>query len=108
MSGAEHWESQAERWAMWARRPNFDGYWNDSGPPFFALLPLPGRRTLEVGCGEGRVTRDLKERGHGWDPELSADPCRQASLSGTVQPVVAAQSSAAAMIRSQAGSLTSA
>jgi SAM-dependent methyltransferase len=64
MSGAEHWESQAERWAMWARRPNFDGYWSDSGPPFFALLPPPGRRTLEVGCGEGRVTRDLKERGH--------------------------------------------
>jgi SAM-dependent methyltransferase len=66
MSGAEHWESQAERWAMWARRPNFDGYWSDSGPPFFALLPPPGRRTLEVGCGEGRVTRDLKERGHSW------------------------------------------
>ena len=64
MSGAEHWEAQAERWATWARRPDFDGYWNDSGPPFFDLLPAPGRRTLEVGCGEGRVTRDLKACGH--------------------------------------------
>ena len=60
MSGAEHWERWAERWALWARRPNFDGYWRDSGPPFFELVPQPGRRTIEIGCGEGRVARDLK------------------------------------------------
>jgi SAM-dependent methyltransferase len=64
VSGAEHWEGQAERWAAWARRPNFDGYWTDSGPSFFELVPSPGRRTIEIGCGEGRVTRDLKARGH--------------------------------------------
>ena len=29
-----------------------------------ALLPEPGEATLEVGCGEGRVTRDLTARGH--------------------------------------------
>jgi SAM-dependent methyltransferase len=27
-------------------------------------VPAPGRRTLEVGCGEGRVSRDLVKRGH--------------------------------------------
>ena len=54
MSGAEHWEAQAERWATWARRPDFDGYWNDSGPPFFDLLPAPGRPTL---VGEAASTR---------------------------------------------------
>jgi SAM-dependent methyltransferase len=64
VSGAEHWERQAERWAAWAREPDFDAYWHWSGPPFFELLPAPGRRTLELGCGEGRVTRDLKARGY--------------------------------------------
>jgi len=31
---------------------------------FFELVPPPQRLTLEVGCGEGRVTRDLAKRGH--------------------------------------------
>lgn len=64
MSGAEHWEGQAERFVAWARKPGHDAYWTESGPPFFAILPEPGRRTLDLGCGEGRVARDLKARGH--------------------------------------------
>ena len=28
------------------------------------VVPRPRRRAIEIGCGEGRVTRDLKERGH--------------------------------------------
>jgi ubiquinone/menaquinone biosynthesis C-methylase UbiE len=40
---------------------NFDAYWEYS--PAFRVVPA-GRRTLEVGCGEGRVTRDLVKRGH--------------------------------------------
>jgi SAM-dependent methyltransferase len=63
-SGAEHWEAEAERFAAWARKPGHDAYWDESGPPFFEILPRPGRRTLDLGCGEGRVTRDLKARGH--------------------------------------------
>jgi SAM-dependent methyltransferase len=59
----EHWERESSRWAAWARRPDFDAYWRYS-PAFFELLPSPGRRTLEVGCGEGRVSRDLVKRGH--------------------------------------------
>jgi SAM-dependent methyltransferase len=59
----KHWEGQAANWAAWARTPNFDAYWQYS-PMFFDLLPAPGHRTLEVGCGEGRVTRDLVKRGH--------------------------------------------
>jgi SAM-dependent methyltransferase len=31
---------------------------------FFALVPPPERLTLEVGSGEGRVSRDLAARGH--------------------------------------------
>lgn len=59
----EHWERQASNWAAWARTPNFDAYWTYA-PAFFELVPPPRGRTLEVGCGEGRVTRDLVARGH--------------------------------------------
>lgn len=59
----QHWEQQASNWAAWARNPNFDAYWTYS-PAFFELVPAPHGRTLEVGCGEGRVTRDLAKRGH--------------------------------------------
>src|SRR5436305_4095552 len=64
MSYRLHWEAHAEKWAAWARAPGHDEYWSESGPPFFQLLPPPGRATLDVGCGEGRVARDLKQRGH--------------------------------------------
>lgn len=59
----EHWERQASNWVAWARTPDFDAYWQYS-PTFFDLVPKPERLTLEVGCGEGRVTRDLARRGH--------------------------------------------
>jgi SAM-dependent methyltransferase len=59
----DHWEKQASNWAAWARKPGFDSYWTYA-ETFFELLPPAGKRTLEVGCGEGRVSRDLKARGH--------------------------------------------
>ena len=59
----EHWERQATNWAAWARAPEFDAYWQYS-LAFFDLVPGPKGLTLEVGCGEGRVTRDLARRGH--------------------------------------------
>ena len=59
----EHWDRQASNWAAWARTPNFDAYWEYS-PAFFELVPPPQHLTLEIGCGEGRVTRDLAKRGH--------------------------------------------
>jgi SAM-dependent methyltransferase len=59
----EHWIEEAERWTAWARTPGHDAYWFYRHA-FFELVPPPGRATLEVGCGEGRVTRDLAARGH--------------------------------------------
>jgi SAM-dependent methyltransferase len=48
----------------WARTPGHDSYWH-YGPAFFdAIVPAPAGLTLEVGCGEGRVARDLVSRGH--------------------------------------------
>jgi len=61
---AEHWEAEAANWIAWARTPGHDAYW-DYSPRFFdEIVPSPGLRTLEIGCGEGRVTRDLLRRGH--------------------------------------------
>ena len=58
------WELEAENWVRWARTPGHDAYW-DYAPIFFdEMVPAAGRRTLELGCGEGRVVRDLTGRGH--------------------------------------------
>jgi SAM-dependent methyltransferase len=55
-------EDRAASWIEWARDPR-DSYWFYRDV-FFELVPPPPRRTLEVGCGEGRVTRDLATRGY--------------------------------------------
>lgn len=61
---SEAWEAVAGEWAAWARKPGHDSYWRFHKQPFFDLLPAPGRLTIDVGCGEGRVARDLKAIGH--------------------------------------------
>lgn len=57
------WEREAASWIAWARTPGHDSYWY-YGSAFRDLLPPPGRRTLDLGCGEGRVARDLAALGH--------------------------------------------
>lgn len=65
MSLGDAWEQQAASWVAWARTPGHDHYfWRYGWPTFASVLPAPGRLTLEVGCGEGRVARMLAERGH--------------------------------------------
>ena len=59
-----NWEAEAENWVRWARTPGFDAYWTYSPSFFDEIVPAPSRQTLEIGCGEGRVARDLKKRGH--------------------------------------------
>lgn len=59
------WEAEAEQWAAWARTPGHDDFfWRFNWPAFTGLLPAPGRRTLDLGCGEGRGGRWLAEHGH--------------------------------------------
>ncbi len=58
------WDREAENWVRWARTPGHDAYWRYRDAFFEQMVPAPGRRTVEIGCGEGRVARDLQERGH--------------------------------------------
>jgi SAM-dependent methyltransferase len=68
---AVSWESEARNWIAWAREPGFDSYWRFHRDEFLPLVPPPGKLTLDVGCGEGRLSRDLTSLGHrvvGLDP----------------------------------------
>ena len=58
------WEGVAREWIRWARAPGHDTYWHFHRERFFELVPPPGALTLDVGCGEGRVGRDLQALGH--------------------------------------------
>jgi len=62
--GDGEWEREAENWVRWARSPGHDAYWYYRDDFFDFIVPPAGRRTLEIGCGEGRVARDLAARGH--------------------------------------------
>ena len=64
MKLAEHWEAQSQNWLQWARQSGHDSYWQYHRDQFLQLLPSPGRQTVDVGCGEGRLTRHLKGLGH--------------------------------------------
>jgi SAM-dependent methyltransferase len=58
------WEKHAAEWVAWARTPGHDSYWRFHRDALFEIVPPPGRLTLDIGCGEGRLSRDLQERGH--------------------------------------------
>lgn len=64
MSLQGKWEEHAAEWIAWAQADGHDAYWRFHRDQFFTLLPPPGRLTLDIGCGEGRVSRDLKRLGH--------------------------------------------
>lgn len=61
---AGEWEPDAQNWVRWARTPGHDAYWYYRDSFFDGLVPGPRGRCVEIGCGEGRVARDLVARGH--------------------------------------------
>jgi SAM-dependent methyltransferase len=59
------WEAEARNWASFARTPGLDhSHQEVNWPAFLSLLPAPGRRTLDLACGEGRLGRQLAALGH--------------------------------------------
>jgi SAM-dependent methyltransferase len=54
------WAAQADAWAAWAD----EGREDDVLPLFYVLLPDDAPRALDIGCGEGRLTRELRRRRH--------------------------------------------
>ena len=62
VSWRAEWDAQAERWiALTQSDPMYD---HINKPAFLDLLPPPVGITLEVGCGEGRIARELEAVGH--------------------------------------------
>ena len=59
----EHWTKFANEWIAWARKPGHDAFWAYRG----RLVEYFGEGSgaaLEVGCGEGRISRVLKSCGY--------------------------------------------
>lgn len=58
------WEEEARNWITWARTPGHDVF-SYYAPSFFEeIVPAAKGLTLEIGCGEGRVARQLASIAH--------------------------------------------
>ena len=79
----ESWDRRAGEWIAWARAPGHDSYWRFHRDDFLRLVPRPGRLTLEIGCGEGRVLRDLVRAGH---QAVGVDLSRVLARAATTHP----------------------
>jgi SAM-dependent methyltransferase len=70
------WEARAPDWVRWARSPELDNdFWHFHLPEFLRFLPAPGRLTVDVGCGEGRLGRVLASSRHrvvGFDASMTS------------------------------------
>jgi SAM-dependent methyltransferase len=88
----EGWDAHARQWIAWARLPGLDSYEQFHRDEFLPLVPRPGRLTVDIGCGEGRVSRDLQAMGHRvLAVDLSLAMCRAAaSHQAAPVPAVAA------------------
>jgi RimJ/RimL family protein N-acetyltransferase/SAM-dependent methyltransferase len=62
VSLADGWNSHAHEWIAWSRS-GLDSY-QSHREVFMPLIPSPGHLTVDIGCGEGRVSRDLQAMGH--------------------------------------------
>jgi len=63
---AAAWERNAADWVFFTRHPaELDSHYHRYHRNLFLeLVPPPSGRTLDLGCGEGRLARDLAALGH--------------------------------------------
>lgn len=59
----KHWSKFASEWISWARAPGSDAFWAYR-ESLLSFLGQGAGQALEVGCGEGRVSRVVKECGY--------------------------------------------
>jgi SAM-dependent methyltransferase len=59
----EHWSRHAADWIAWARTPGHDAFWAYRNS-FSAFVGNGRGEAIDIGCGEGRVSRLLKECGY--------------------------------------------
>lgn len=65
MTLRDTWHAAASAWAEFAGSPDHDFlFWAFHRHSFLDLLPPPGRLTVDLGAGEGRMTEALVEAGH--------------------------------------------
>jgi SAM-dependent methyltransferase len=59
----EHWARVARDWTAWARKPGHDAFWAYRDA-LVAWLGAGTGEALDLGCGEGRVSHELKALGY--------------------------------------------
>jgi 2-polyprenyl-3-methyl-5-hydroxy-6-metoxy-1,4-benzoquinol methylase len=59
----EHWSRVAREWIKWARLPGHDAFWAYRESLVDFVGPGDGA-ALDIGCGEGRVSREMKSLGY--------------------------------------------
>ncbi|MGH2756723.1 MAG: class I SAM-dependent methyltransferase [Actinomycetota bacterium] len=65
MTTREAWEREARDWIKWSRTPGHDAWYLLLNlPRFLEMLPPPPRLIVDIGCGEGRLAKELSGRGY--------------------------------------------
>jgi SAM-dependent methyltransferase len=91
----QHWARVAAQWIAWARTPNHDAFWGYRAALARFIGPGAGA-ALDVGCGEGRVSRELTALGY---QVIASDPV------GQLLAAAAAAESASGYVRADAATL---